>query len=50
MNIDEMHSNLDRNMIICTQKKKLPVSISVMLYDLLIAIEIKIHEKKLNVA
>lgn len=37
LNIDEMCSNVDRNMVICTQERKLPVTISVMLYGFLIA-------------
>lgn len=48
LNIDEMCSNVDRNMVICTQERKLPVTISVMLYGFLIATEIKMPEKNNN--
>ena len=48
LNIDEMCSNVDRNMVIYTQERKLPVTISVMLYGFLIATEIKMPEKNNN--
>ena len=48
LNIEEMYSDVDKNMIICTQKRKLPVSISMLLHGLVIAMEIKIPEKKNN--
>ena len=35
-------------MIICTQKRKLPVSISMLLHGLVIAMEIKIPDQKNN--
>ena len=43
-----MYSDVDKNMIICTQKRKLPVSISMLLHGLVIAMEIKIPEQKNN--
>lgn len=48
LNIEEMYSDVDKNMIICTQKKKLPVSISMLLHGLVIAMEIKIPDQKNN--
>ena len=48
LNIEEMYSDVDKNMIICTQKRKLPVSISMLLHGLVIVMEIKIPEKKNN--
>lgn len=46
LNIDEMCSNVDRNMVICTQERKLPVTISVMLYGFLIARDQNAWEKQ----
>ena len=41
-----MYSDADRDMIICTQKRKLPASISMLLHGLVIVTEIKIPDQK----
>ena len=41
LHIEGMCSNVDRNRIIGTHDQKLPVSISVLSYEVLIAVEIK---------